>query len=242
MRLPALLLLAVAPAAFPQSFGGFADAEVRQLAAGELPEPDETRARLPLTAVILRGSNWSEARAMRHLRRTASTFAACGVALEPVTLVRAKTPDGRHDLEMTPQHPRAGTPEDVYRIAGLLPSSARWPVAFFVGRLRGDPALARSYGKGEVAPGQEKLYPYMNTAWMAYKAHWIERRDEDYSSLAHELMHLLCECGHIPGETPHLMHVYRNMLSSRILPEQCESVLESPLLKPAENARTPVKY
>lgn len=112
------LTLFVASAVLPaQPYGGFSDAKVRKLAAGELPRPDEIKAWLPLTAVSLGGTNWSEARVMRHLRRTASTFAACGVALGPVTLVQAKTPDGRHDLDMTRPHPQAGTPEDVYRIA-----------------------------------------------------------------------------------------------------------------------------
>jgi hypothetical protein len=73
----------------------------------------------------------------------------------------------------------------------------------------------------------------MNTAWFAYKSHWIERRDDEYSSLSHELVHLLCECEHVRDDKPHMMNTHRNMLSSRILPEHCASILSSPLLTPA---------
>jgi hypothetical protein len=232
MRLAVALVLS-AGALCAQPYGGFAGARVRTLAADEYPAPPAPKASLPLTLVILKGTNWSENRVLRHVRRTAAAFAACGVALGPVTLVEAKTPDGRRDLEMTAMRPDAGTPQDVYRIARLMPPEAQWPVAFFVGRLLGDRAAARSYGRGEVEPGWERDYPYMNTAWFAYKTHWIERRDEGYSSLAHELMHLLCECGHVEDDAPHLMNTHRNMLSSQILPEHCERILTSPLLTPA---------
>ena len=224
-----------------QPFGGFTDARIRTLGDDELTAPAHPKARLPLTLVVLRGTNWSQKRVLRHVRRTASTFAACGIALGPVSLVEAKAPGGPHDLAMDALHPRAGAPRDVLRLAGLLPRSSQWPAVFFVGRLLGDDALARSYGQGDVSPGREKDYPYMNTAWIAYKTHWIERRDEDYSSLAHELAHLLCSCGHVADDEPHLMNTYRNLLSSRILPQHCDKMLESPLLVPEGSAKIDIK-
>ena len=135
---------------------------------------------------------------------------------------------------MSTLHPQAQVPLDVVRLAGLLPRSADWPAVFFVGRLLGDDALARSYGRGDIPPGRDKDYPYMQTAWIAYKTHWIERRDEDYSSLAHELVHLLCDCEHVEDEEPHLMNTHRNMLSARIRPEHCADILASPLLRPSQ--------
>jgi hypothetical protein len=231
MKLPALFLVtALALPAQTQSFGGFADAHVRVLRSDELTSPVSVKGRLPLTVVLLRGSSWSEGRVLRDLRRTAETFAACGVALGPVALVEAKAPDKRSDLDMRALDPVAGVPLAVSRIAALLPPDAHWPVAFFAGRLLGDTAIARSYGRGDVAPERHKDFPYMDTAWFAYKAHWIERRDKQYSSLAHELVHLLCECEHVPDSEPHLMNTYRNLLSSRILPKQCKAIWASPLL------------
>ncbi len=226
-----LALLVTAATMLPaQPFGGFEQARARTLGAAELDGPAELRASLPLTLVYLRGSNWSEKRVLRHVRSTAAAFAACGIGLAPVTLVAARAPDGRHDLDMTAQHAEAGVPRDVHRLASLLPRSADWPVVFFAGRLLGDRALARSYGRGEIATGGEKDYPYMSTAWIAYKTHWIERQDEGYSSLAHELAHLLCACEHVAADEPHLLHTHRNRLSSHILPEHCEGMLKSELL------------
>jgi hypothetical protein len=231
MKLPALLLVcSLALPAQAETFGSFVDAKVRTLSPDEIPAPASVKGYLPLTLVLLRGSSWSEGRVLRDLRRTAETFGACGVALGPVTLVEAKTPDRSHDLAMATPDPETGTPAAVSRIAALLPPDARWPVAFFAGRLLGDAAIARSYGRGEADPSRHKDFPYMDTAWFAYKAHWIERRDRQYSSLAHELAHLLCECDHIPDSEPHLMNTYRNLLSSRILPEHCEAIRASPLL------------
>jgi hypothetical protein len=227
----ALILTATAGPA--QTFGGFVEAQVRVLSDEEVSAPGEAKKQLPLTLVELRGTSWSENRILRHVRRTAETLGACGVALGPVTLASAKTSDGRHDLDMTVMHPQAGTPVDVFRIAGLLPRETRWPVAFFVGRLIGDATPARSYGRVELEPGREKDFPYANTAWLSYKAHSIERDDHDYSSLAHELVHLLCECGHVRDDERHILNTHRNMLSSRILPEHCERILASPLLTPA---------
>lgn len=236
-RLGLALLTALSAAAQP--FGSFAEAEVRVLERDAAPD---AKARLPLTLVLLRGTNWSEKRVLRHVERTERTLAACGVALGPVTLVKAKTSDGRHDLDMANAHPESGTPWDVFRIAGMLPKDTRWPVAFFVGRLLGDEALARSYALGAAPPGSEPKYPYMNTAWFAYKAHWIERQDDSYSSLAHELTHLLCACGHLSSEERHMMNTHRNMLSSRILPEHCELVLKSPLLSLSNRFVTTVNH
>ena len=232
-------LAAVAFSLQAQPFGSFTHVQSRLLGPGEFSHPSPVRARLPLTLVMLRGSNWSEKRIVSHVRRTAGAFAACGVGLGPVTLVKAKAPDGRHDLDMTDVHPQAGVPRDVFRIAHMLPASAGWPVVFFAGKLIGDDALARSYGLGEVRPGRERDFPYMSSAWIAYKTHWIEREDEEYSSLAHELAHLLCECGHVSADEPHLMHTHRNRLSSRILPEHCDAIRASPLLSAPADPEAP---
>ncbi|MEZ5396595.1 MAG: hypothetical protein R2724_27910 [Bryobacterales bacterium] len=233
-RLP-LILVALLSASIPagsQTFGGFVDAEVQTLPREDTPG---ARASLSMTVILLKGSNWSEKRVRSHIERTRKIFAACEVAIGPITFVKASAPDHRHDLEMSEIHPKARVPQDVFRLSKLLPRDAHWPVAIFAGRLLGDNALARSYGRGAVEPGSEPDYPYMNTAWFAFKTHWIERRDREYSSLAHELTHLLCECGHESRDFPHMMHTHLNMLSSRILPEHCEFIATSPLLTHGES-------
>ena len=180
---------------------------------------------LPLTVVIARGSNWTRARALRQIRKTAAALAGCEIALGPVTLLRARLPTGKHDIDMAMEPGRSQIPKDVREIAGRVPKAAEWPVAFLVGRLSGDGAVARSYRRAPgVSTAQQREHPYLNTIWISYRAHWMDRPDEMYSPLAHELGHLLCECGHTGGEHRHLLHEKRNFLGADVLPEHCSAL------------------
>jgi hypothetical protein len=169
-------------AAFGQRYeawqqSGLEQARVRKIAEDEI-YPDG-RPKLEYgtspTVVILDKTNWTEARALRHLRRTAAIFAACGIALDGVDLARGRGPDGQHDIDMTDLHPNGDLPADIVELASLVPRAASWPRAFLVGRLLGDEAWARAYQQGAVSDEQAPQFPYMNTAWIAYQAHWEER-------------------------------------------------------------------
>jgi len=188
---------------------------------------------LDLTAVILRGSNWNRNRVEDHLERTRRIFAACGVELDDVAIVETDGPGGRHDLDFATPVPGSQIPQDVYDFASALPPETAWPVVVFAGRLEGIDDLARSFQRGPVPDDELFRYPYMNTAWIAYKTHWIERREDEYSSVAHELGHLLCECGHKGGERRHLLHEFRNFLGAEVLPEHCAAFRRSPLVRPS---------
>ena len=242
-RIPAIVAgaLICCGVAWPQaserdwSARGFEQVEIRTIEADEMGT-EAGRAidlRLPLSLVRLAGSNWTHERVMRHVRRTAGIFAACGIGLGPVQVIEARAPNGRHDLTMTTE---AGlpAPRDVMDLAAMVPPNALRPPVFFVGRLHEDEALARSYRRGELSALESKQYPYLDTAWVAFKTHWIERKDEGYSTVAHELAHLLCECGHTETKQRNLLNRYRNFLSADILPETCEAMRGSPLLERAE--------
>ncbi len=224
--------------AFAQSYrpwpeADFGNARVRRVEAPEIyPEglPDH-RSALSLTVVLLDKTNWTEERAIRHLRKTAAIFAACGIVLDDVQLARGRGPEGRHDLDMTALYPGADMPADVVDFSARVPAGAPWPRVFLVGRLLGDTVVARSYQQGAVEDEESRRFPYMNTAWIAYRAHWEERAEEEYSSLAHELAHVLCRCGHTGGERRHLLHEKRNFLGAAVLEEDCRRMQLSPLLQ-----------
>lgn len=238
MRRPAIILcLATAALALGQSYrpwpqAEFADARVRSLEAREIyPEgAHEHPWELPLTVVLLDKTNWTEARAIRQLRRTAAIFAPCGIALGDVQLARVRGPEGRHDADMTKHYPGSDMPADVVDFSSRVPADAPWPRVFLVGRLLGDAALARAYQQGDVSDEEARKYPYMNTAWAAYRAHWEERAEDGYSSLAHELAHILCRCGHSGGDHRHLLHEKRNFLGATVLEDDCLKMRSSPLL------------
>ena len=225
--------LAFAQAYRPWPDAGFGDARVRTVESREMyPEdvPVHT-SELPLTVVLLDKTNWTEARALRELRKTAAIFAPCGIVLGDIQLARGQGPVGRHDIDMAALYPGADMPADVVDFSARVAPNAAWPRVFLVGRLLGDTALARSYQQGAVGDGESRRFPYMNTAWIAYRAHWDERAEKEYSSLAHELAHVLCRCGHTGGDRRHLLHEKRNFLGAAVLEQNCRAMQLSPLLE-----------
>ena len=238
MRIWIAALLTTAALAFAQSYSpwpeaDFGNARVRSVASPEIyPEgvPEHSSV-LSLTLVLLDKTNWTEDRAIRQLRKTAAIFAPCGIALDDVQLMRGAGPDGRHNIDMTALYPGADMPADVVDFSARVPAEAPWPRIFLVGRLLGDTAVARSYQQGAVADEDAHEFPYMNTAWIAFRAHWEELAEEEYSSLAHELAHVLCRCGHTGGERRHLLHEKRNFLGAAVLEEDCRKMQLSPLLQ-----------
>ena len=207
---------------------GFARAERLRWDPDELGVGDFAL-RLPLTVVIARGSNWTRARALRQIRKTAAALSGCEIALGPVSLLRAHLPTGKPHIDMAVEPAGPQTPEDIRETAERFPRAADRPVAVLVGRLNGDAAVARSY---RPAPGVSAAqHSFLNTIWISYRAHWMDRPDEMYSPLAHELGHLLCECGHTGGERRHLLHEKRNFLGAEVLPEHCSDFRKSLLIQ-----------
>ena len=229
-----LALLPAASAAEYENWTGarFEKARVRRVEPAEIyPEgAPGFEASLAMTLVALDKSNWTEARVLRQARKSAQILAACEIELRDVRLARVRGPRGRDDVDLETMYEGSEMPADVVDWSARVPASNPWPVVFFVGRLLGDKAVARAYRRGAVEPEDLPRYPYMNTAWIAYRAHWTERRDARYSSLAHELAHILCECGHEEGDEPHLLEGHRNQLSSRILDKHCGRMRASSLL------------
>lgn len=215
---------------------GFEKVEIHRIEAGEF-EVAKTPVEftLPVSFIRLAGSNWTHDRLIRHVSRTATIFSACSIGLGPIEVIEARVPGGRHDLEMENEQ-GLPPPADVMKLSAMTPDAAYRPPVFFVGRLHGDEALARSFRRGEVPSEEASRYAYLDTSWIAFKTHWIERNDEEYSTVAHELAHLLCECGHNRAKKRNLLNRYRNFLSSAILPETCEQMRRSPLLERVSTA------
>jgi len=213
----------------PWAGSGFGSADARQLTERDLYPSGRPSLPFSLDATVAfdRRTPWSQARAIRQLRKTAAILEACGVAIRDITLVRLSLPpqDRRIDTALTDSV--TGVPPTVARLSAQLPPGAAYPVAFLIGRVAGTASLAVSY---RPQLESETTAPYFNTAWISYQSHWLPRRDQSYSPLAHELAHLLCRCGHTKTAHRHLLHSARNFLSSAVLPEDCERIQESPLL------------
>ena len=183
--------------------------------------------RLDATVLYVRGTAWTQARAIRQIRRTAAIFEACGIALGSVRLVRLRLDPGQRRIDAALTDPDSGVPPGVDSLSAALPVGARYPAAFLIGRVDGTESLAVSYRAADEHGPHAK---YFNTAWIGYQAHWLPRPDDRYSPLAHEFAHLLCRCGHTPSAERHLLHEARNFLSSHVLPEHCERFKTSSLV------------
>lgn len=208
---------------------GFENAEQRTLSTSEIyPQgPPEMPFRMDATVIFDRGTPWTQARAVRQIRRTAAIFAHCGIALHAVRLVRLRLPPGLRHLGEAVDDSDSAVPRNVVTLASSLPPETAYPVAFLVGRVEAGDSLAVSYQ----APQSSSVEaPYFDTAWIGYQAHWLPRADDRYSPLAHEFAHLLCRCGHASGTERHLLHEARNFLSADVLPEHCERFRESSLV------------
>ncbi len=208
---------------------GFSDGEHRWLDAAEL-YPAGARDLpygLDATVVFGRDTAWTQARAMRQIRRTAAVFAPCGIRLGRVLLVRLRLGPEARRIDAAAAGPESGVPPVVADLSAKLSAGTPYPVAFLIGRVEGTESLAISY-RAHDRDGPPA--PYFDTAWIGFRAHWLPRRDDRYSALAHEFAHLLCRCGHKRATASHLLHSARNFLSAAVLPEHCEQFAASPLL------------
>ena len=213
----------------PWSESGFASAEQRVLGDREIYAAGRPGLpfRVDATVLFARRTSWTQARAIRQVRRTASILGSCGIAFGRVRLVRLTLDPSHRRIDASRTDPATGVPGVVAELAGRLPPGTDYPAAFLVGRIDGLESLAVSYRAPE---GTEASAAYLDTAWISYPAHWRQRADDRYSVLAHEFAHLLCRCGHTPSATRHLLHESRNFLSSTVLDEHCERFRSSPLV------------
>lgn len=208
---------------------GFSRAEHRTLDRNEVyprGSPDLPY-RLDATVLYGRKTPWTQARALRQIRLTAGILQHCGIAFGNVRLVRLFLDARQRRLNATDADPETGVPPTVAELAAMLPPGTAYPAAFLIGRVDGTKSLAVSY---RALDRDGPWAPYFDSAWISYPAHWLPRRDDRYSALAHEFAHLLCRCGHSPSANRHLLHKSRNFLSSDVLPEHCELFRSSPLV------------
>ncbi len=221
------LVLGASPTAW--SATELPDVEYRLLGPDEIyprgvPDLDY---RLDATVVYARKTAWTEARALRQIRKTASIFAPCGIELGDIDLVRLSLAPALRRLDASTSATASGVPTSVAEFSKRIPQGARYPMAFLIGRVVGTESLAISY---RALDQDGPTAPYFDTAWIGYKAHWMQRRDDLYSPLAHEFAHLLCRCGHTASATGHLLQSARNFLSSTVLPEHCRAFMASPFV------------
>ena len=213
----------------PWKDSGFPRAEHRVLDASEIYPRGAPQLpyRLDATVLFARETPWTQARTVRQIRLTARILEACEIELGMIRLVRLSLTRDQRRIDTAESDLDTGVPPVVGQLSAMLPPSVAYPAAFLIGRVEGTKSLAIAYrALDEDGPRA----PYFDTAWISYPAHWLPRRDDRYSPLAHEFAHLLCRCGHKRSANRHLLHKSRNFLSADVLPEHCKQFQSSPLV------------
>lgn len=169
------------------------------------------------TAVYLRGSGWEPSMIKEELEKTQRIFDQCGIKLDPVKVVEMEPLDGRQDIDQQ---------YDLELVTALGIQDR--PLVFFLRSV----GIFLSHGE-DFAPGSP-MKSLTNTSWLGldlrspgYKA----MRDPSYSPVAHEIAHVLCDCGHVEPGQRNLLAGDASFVNDRLTPQQCEDFKKSPLVR-----------
>lgn len=178
------------------------------VAAGAMPVLD-----VPLDLIVLKDSAWGPETVYPHVDRAGEIFARCGIRFNPVRLSYAEAPRfERH------------APHDQELAEKVLAQHSKPALFFFEGE--GSEAFGEDFSPS--APRRVLEY----TGWIASHINtpgYVAARKPTYDTVAHELAHLLCNCGHTPAGQLNLLSGQAEFVNDEITPEQCEQFRASPL-------------
>lgn len=178
--------------------------------------------KLDLTLVNLRGSGFNKSLIEDRIKRVAKIYRQCGIKITEAKIVESDPPDGNLDISYKNK--------DDTKLARKAPEKRR-PILFLVrSNIEGHSGYAwnRSHNFG---PPREDIS--VVTSNILSKSHTTSTNQE-YSTIAHEIGHILCSCGHIDGDENNLMSNSYNNLSGDINKDQCDVFRESPLVRKIE--------
>ena len=182
------------------------------------------------------GQGFTETQVMERMQKAAEIFKQCGVALT--------------EYKLTSVHPLQSNGSDVVDIPILssqqnmytsrLPRRTR-PAMFFVNDTNENNAGYATFGLGSSnntsfistkVLNETRVERIGNQVRTTYGHPSTDPR-LNYSTVAHELYHLFCRCGHVSGSEPNLMNnsPNYNTRAGILTPSQCDRMKRSPLIK-----------
>jgi hypothetical protein len=176
-----------------------------------------------VTAVILRGANWTEEQVLAQLKRTAEIYVQCGMRMRQATLVTVDPPKPEF-IDIDFQY----TGRDKI-MAAMMPLNTDRPAVFFL----------RSIDTGEAAyatpPGFTFPFPVPDSsrgtavvsAKVLSKAYYDYYIHHTQNPTAHELAHILGTRGHNDDDQMNLLHFDGKKRNGALLPEQCAAFQRS---------------
>ena len=184
---------------------------------------------LSLTFIMLRNSDWTEESVREQLTRIAVVYLQCGIKISGAELIIVDSPLAQKSVDVS----WVGRDDEL--IAKATPRSSHKNVRVFLFRSEADSMkhdMKRKFAYAYYPKDNFGWDPLDNTVWISSIADDILRKSysSDYSSLAHEVTHILCKCGHIDSEEKNLMNKISYYLNGDLTPKQCEQIKRSKFL------------
>lgn len=164
------------------------------------------------TAIMFRVAGWDETKVQAAFQRAAEVYTQCGIRVLPPRLVIADSPEGQ-----------VLSTDSVKRIARDTPANLPKPWVYFISQPLGvDDKVENAYAYTRDVGVANSHY---DTIWMGsitntnrYKID----RDPSYSTLAHEMAHVLGNFHHFPGPEKNILNDQPvGLANDHIRPEQC---------------------
>lgn len=185
-----------------------------------------------LSLVIFRDTGWTKKEVLTRMQRVAEIYTQCNIQLKSIKLVVTNAPRGWIDIDTDPK----GENRDI-RMAAVTPDiSTLKPIIYFIRSIADESTGLAQIDDGRLPPS----HPLTNTIWMPHEVtteEYKNRRDSRYSPIAHEVAHILCRCGHIPGDEDNILSQYYDAANAQITPEQCEQFKSSRFVRPIQNPK-----
>lgn len=166
--------------------------------------------------IYLDETDWNEENVRAEVTKVQKIYDQCNILIEP--LIITKVTPINHQTDMLGIYP--------LELVQFLNISHR-PLVFFM--QSATPSRANADDFAENSPMKDLTY----TAWIGADIMTTEYkmyRDPNYNTVAHELAHLLCNCGHKPPGEKNLLAGLVEDVNGFISPSQCETFQNSSLV------------
>lgn len=193
---------------------------------------------LSMDAIRLEGAGFNQEQVMERIQKAADVLKQCGVALTDYNLTSVHPLQDNQGRDIVTMQMSNSDP-NVLAYARNIPASANRPAMFFVTDTGEQDGFAL-WGSGPQANTSFVSDNILREAVVEDLGRGRRRMtpghssvETDFSVVAHELVHILCRCGHVPGDEPNLMSESPDPNSRRsiLTDDQCRSIRNSPLLE-----------
>lgn len=169
--------------------------------------------------MLFRGSGWTLENVEARTRRIAEIYKQCNIKINKAALIEVDAPNGWIDVDYSVE-------KKDFKLSSMTPSKER-PILYYV-RSSLEKQMSYAWITSDEVPLSLK-----NTAWLTMEINGQRQRDfyhPSYNSDAHEIAHILGNCGHVKDTSKNLLSDKTELLNDEITSKQCEEMKNSPLV------------